>query len=403
MSNALSIAAVTLTLRRLLSPAANANITMLPLDQARGSATNDQLNLFMYEAVLNGAWRNSPVPWQARPGESGQAPLPLGLHYLVTAYGEDESDAHLVFGRAMSILHDHPVLGDREIRDATTGDLQDSNLHQQPERLRITQLQLSIEEMSKLWSGFQTNYRLSAAIEVSVVLIDSTIAARAAPPVLTQGREDRGPHVRGSLSAVLSAVGYPPLQISAPLGALVSLEGRNLNRDAVVVRFVNLRLDTRIDLEPEPERSPERMQVQLPAGSPAIADWVCGLYAVSVISSVPDVAAWPSNEQAFALAPTITLTPSTGAAGDTVTLTCVPRIRERQQVLVFVGDHAVPATTDTPADAAQPTTVTFDLPEVEPGDYLVRLRVDGVDSINSRAAGDPPRLEFDPSQRVTIT
>ncbi len=403
MSNALSIAAVTLTLRRLLSPAANANITMMPLDQARANATNDQLNLFLYETVLDGAWRNSPLPWQARPGEPGQPPLPLGLHYLLTAYGEDESDAHRVFGRAMNILHDHPVLGDQEIRDATSQDLQDSNLHLQPERLRITPLQLSVEEMSKLWSGFQTNYRLSAAIEVSVVLIDSTRATRAALPVLTQGREDRGPHVRGSLSAVLSGIVYPAQQVAAPLGALVSLEGRNLNRDNVVVRFVNLRLNTRIELPPEPERRPERLQVRVPAGSPAIADWVSGLHAVSVVSSVTDVASWPSNVLALALAPTIAIAPLSGAAGDTITLTCVPRIRERQQVAVFVGDHAVASAMDTPADQAQPTTVTFDLPEVEPGDYVVRLRVDGVDSIASRVAGDPPRLEIDPGQRVTIT
>jgi hypothetical protein len=39
--------------------------------------------------------------------------------------------------------------------------------------VRVTLQPLSLEEMSRLWSTFQTQYRLSVAYEVSVVLIDS--------------------------------------------------------------------------------------------------------------------------------------------------------------------------------------------------------------------------------------
>jgi len=403
VSNTLSIAAVTLTLRQLLSPSANGNVTIMPLDQARAAASNDQLNLFLYETTLNAAWRNRPVPWQARPGEAGQPPLPLSLHYLLTAYGENESDAHRVLGRALSLLHDHSVLGEAEIHGATESDLPQADLHRQPERLRITLLQLSVEEMSKLWSGFQTNYRLSVAVEVSTVLIDSTIPARAALPVLTQGARDRGPLVRGSLSATLTAVVYADDQIAAPLGKLVTLEGRNLAGADTVVRFENRALKTLIELVPEPGATAEALQVRIPSGAQASADWVAGHHSVSVVTRAPGTTAWASNEVGVAIAPTVTVAPPTGAAGDTLTATCVPRIREGQETVVFVGDHRAPATVSAPADTTLPTTISFKLPAIAPGAYVVRVRVDGVDSIASRVAGSPPRLEFDPALRVTIT
>ena len=50
--------------------------------------------------------------------------------------------------------------------------------------IRITLQPLSIDDISKLWAGFQMQYRLSVAYEVAVVLIDSTRPTRAAPPVL---------------------------------------------------------------------------------------------------------------------------------------------------------------------------------------------------------------------------
>ena len=46
--------------------------------------------------------------------------------------------------------------------------------HEQIERVRITPQPLSVDELSKLWTAFQTHFRISAAYQVSVVLIEST-------------------------------------------------------------------------------------------------------------------------------------------------------------------------------------------------------------------------------------
>src|SRR5450631_1451520 len=245
MSNALAIAAVTATLKNLLQAITadgdlnDASVTILPLDKARGTNTANQLNLFLYQIQRNPAWVNSDMPRQVQPGETGIPPLPLNLWYLLTAFGKnDDSDnsaqayGHHVLGRAMSILHDHPVLSAADIITATHTLLPASDLDRQIERIRITLQPLSVDEIYRLWTGFATPYRLSAAYEVAVTLIESTRTARAPLPVLTRGQNDKGIASQPDLTPpypALTAIAPPNKQPSARLNDLVTLSGNNLD------------------------------------------------------------------------------------------------------------------------------------------------------------------------------
>jgi len=42
------------------------------------------------------------------------------------------------------------------------------------------------------------------------------------------------------------------------------------------------------------------------------------------------------------------------------------------------------------------------VPTVSPGSYIVRLRVDGIDSLPITVSGSPPKLGFDANQTVTV-
>lgn len=401
MSNGLAIAATTRTLRNLLT-GATPNVTTLPVDRARDSGTADQLNLFLYATVLSAAWRNAD-PVGVRPGESGQPPLPLVLHYLITAYGDDEALAQAVLGRAMSILHGHPVLDGQEIKDATAVDLPDSDLHLQPERLRLTPLAISTDDLFKLWSGFSTNYRVSAAYEVSPVLIDSRRDARSPLPVLRVGSDDRGARAVAApapeLTAVLPAVGT----MVATLGAHIRLIGANLGKGVTAVRFRNLRLAAPIELPCEGGGAQERT-VRLPTGDPAVADWTPGVYTVVLVSARPGVPVAVSDAVPMALGAHIMVAPLAVPAGDvTLTITCLPRLRDSARVGVLLADRQVlPTRIITPADPTQPSTVTATFPSVRSGSYVVRLRVDGVDSDPVRYAGSPPLPQFDPAVQVVV-
>ena len=193
MSNALAIATVTGALYELLRGVVHAvpgssgepelpetDITRKPLDLARDSEANSQLNLFLYQISPNAADSN---------GRSDAKPLPLSLnlHYLLTAYGKDGDDllAHRLLGRAVRALHDQPVLGSGRISDAikTYPELAGGDLHLQKEHIRITPLPLSMDELTKLWGACHGRYRLSLAYQVTVVFIDSTLPAIQAKPV----------------------------------------------------------------------------------------------------------------------------------------------------------------------------------------------------------------------------
>ena len=130
MSNSLAIAATTASVRNLLlrlipmrdAELADLEVTTQPPDIARKGITKSQANLFLYQTVVNGAWRNMDMPRQVRPGETGAPPLALNLHYLITTFGRGEADndviSHRVLGGAMSVLHDHMLLSPDDIRMA---------------------------------------------------------------------------------------------------------------------------------------------------------------------------------------------------------------------------------------------------------------------------------------------
>ena len=243
MSNSLAVATVTSALLQLLNQAVKAfpggaRVTVRPPDKARLTPPVNQLNVFLYHTTLDPAWRNQDMP-TIRPGETGFPPLPLVLHYVITAYGEGDEDdikAHQLLGRAMSVLHDHPILGPDEFTDLVTGtDLQD-----QLERVRVTAQVLTVDDMYKLWTAFQTQYRISAAYEVSVVLIDSTQPNRTPLPVLTRGANDSGPVAQAAIEPpfpTLEAITLPDTQLVALIGDRLTLTGHHLT-GASGVRFI---------------------------------------------------------------------------------------------------------------------------------------------------------------------
>jgi hypothetical protein len=420
MSNTLAIAATTATLRNILlaqvpdldADLSDLEVTTQPPDLARKGISKAQLNLFLYQTVVNGAWRNMDMPRQVRAGETAPAPLPLNLHYLITAYGRGESDndavSHRVLGGAMSVLHDHAVLSRQEIASALAG----NDVGDQFELLKITALPMGVEEISKLWMVFQTNYRISAAYEVTVLLIDSRTPVKAALPVLKRGQQDRGPMAITGAAPVLREIRMPRSQSAARLGEDIAILGDRLTLDATTVRFASTRGPPPVELAPQQGTAPGEIAVHIPdqaEDAQAFARWTPGFYTVGLVQTRSGLPPIVSNELPFALAPQITVTLDAATPEDAthftvdLTVTCAPRIAPAQRVLVLFGDRqADPASINTPADTAQPTTLTFKIIGVTAGDHVVRLRVDGVDSIPVSYAGSPPLPQFDPAQTVSV-
>ena len=389
MSNALSIAATTLTLRNILSEVASADysalpvdarpvsgidVTTLPPDQARPDSTRNRINLFLYHIAYNPAWRNTDLPLRGRPGEALPPVLPLNLNYLLTVYAEGDNEliGQVLLGNAMRALHDTPVLGRELIATA----LMIAELDRQFENLRVTPLPLSPENMTNIWAGFQSEYRLSAGYEVGVLLIESTQASRLALPVLRRGGADRGPAVTGDAApglARIAAIMRPgtaapsrPARPSAELGDTVLVAGHNFDGAPMIARLVRIGTDSAHTLPLDPMRDDTTVRFTLPAvtAPSAARDWPAGFYTLDMLVARDGAPTWTTNRLTLALAPRVSaLAPaSQPVAGQpfTLTLTATPQIAAGQRVSVILGDHEIVARPDgilTPADPDLPSTI----------------------------------------------
>ena len=348
--------------------------------------------------------------------------MPLNLYYLTTVYyGDDEDDidtatdanrllgSHRLLGRVMSILHDHPVLDPADVNAVLPPADQLEHSYHKVERIHITFNPLSLDEMSKLWAGLQTQYRMSTTYEASVVLIESSRTVKAALPILRHGSEDHGVVVLPSPSPTLFELRMPYHKPAAELGDVLTLSGHQLDSGGMTVRFVHPLLTRPIERSPMPGGTANEMLVKVPdtgddAETPS--KWPPGFYTLSLVVQHPHLPPWTTNALPFALSPLVSgIIPATATQGDlplTLTLTCLPQVRPEQRVVLLFGNREIPSQTIvTPADNTAPSTLTFVIEEADPDEYTLRVRVDGVDSIPVDFTTVPP--QFASSQKVTIT
>jgi len=397
MSNALSIATVTaalqnLIIRALQGDSPDVRVTTKPPDRARTGDGPNQVNLFLYQAHHNAALRNMEVPRRSRPGETAPPPLALDLRYLLTVYAQndDGADSQKLLGRSMLALHDHAVLGAKELQEALPG----NDLHQQIERVRITPEPLTLEEMSKLWTTFQTQYRLSAVYQVSAVLIESKRPPRMPLPVLAVGLRTQAdlappyPH--------LDAAVPPNRQVGVRLGETLTLAGAHLEGDSVEAQFMT-RLWARPITVPARGGSAAEVAVTIPVGG---SDWPAGSYTVAAVIH-RGARSWLTNALPFSLSPRIDSIAPPAPQRDkngqiNFNLLCAPQVWADQRASLLFDDREVPL----PPRSGSSGTLQITLADAPAGDHYLRLRVDGVDSELIKRAVSPP--VFDDTQKVTV-
>jgi hypothetical protein len=379
VSNPLAIAAVTATFGRLIRNVSLSGITfsMLPPDIARTTNAARQLNLYLYRVTPNLAYRNADLPTRGSSGELANQPvLALNLHYLMTAWGaaDDNIDGHHLLAQAMSLINDRPVLTRASIAAAMAAeaaahaDLAAADLAEQVEHVKLTLDTLSYEDLFKLWSAFQTGYRLSVAYEASLVLIERRAPRRSMPPP-REAALIAMPLSRPRIDSV-----EPP---EATAGSTVALVGGDL-----AAATTNVRIDGAL-VAPD-DVAPERVTVTLPGTLRA------GIHALSVVQNVDfDGTGVPLFESAVAplvLIPQVTGPIPSVAAGADISVPVAPPVEQRQDAVVLVGNSAIPVPPRTTAAALSTLKVKLP-PAVTAGSHLVRVRVEGAESRLATTSG----------------
>ena len=132
MSDPLALAGVTAVVQYWLNQVVNGPSSQLPtvvvsalapdLIQSNISAGKPhlQINVFMHQVTANAAWRNVDLPSLAADGSTRLAspPLALDLHYLLTCYAVEDTEAEALLGYAILMLHETPVFARPDIRTA---------------------------------------------------------------------------------------------------------------------------------------------------------------------------------------------------------------------------------------------------------------------------------------------
>jgi len=420
MSNHLAIATATSTFSQLLEKAASV------IDEAKVTigrpkeGTPTGINLFLYQANYNAAFRNVDLPARRSEGTVVQRPqAALDLHYLLTFYGtESNLEPQILMGSTVSILHAQPILTKdmirQEIYRCTVENpdhyLSRSDLADQVERIRFTPVTMNLEELSKLWSVFfQIPYSVSLVYQASVVLVEADVLPQMALPV-------RIPKLYTTTfrqPVVEKVEAEEGKNIPIVSSSNIIITGQQMKGDTTKVRMG----EVEVTIAPtDPANTVSDTIIRLSLGSSLFAgqslrSGVLGLQVLHpAMMGVPEVEHYgiESNVKPFVMHPTITVQ---SVSETELTLTFNPKVEKNQRVVALLNEFDVANprsyTLKAPSDngivlvsETETDSITFSLEGVEAGEYLVRVQVGGAES--------PLEVDADPNNpryinpRVTI-
>jgi hypothetical protein len=392
MSNALAIAATVRVIAAMIDRAVtDANPTNLlgneqtsvhaPDRVAIGDALEkDHLNLFLYTVSMNAGWRNVAASRNPAGERIGRPPLAVDLHFLLTAYGAKQYHPELLLGIGMEALHEQPFLDRAAIRSLFAGAGSDEDkamataaLDSQIEQIKISPHDLSADELYKLWSAFGSKCRPSAAYVATVVLIESRAPLKSAKPVMTRNLAVI-PFERPVILDVKPAV----FDLSAPVK--LTLTGTGFQAPGSIVEFGAVRA-------PFDSTAPDSATVTVPANvRPGLT--LLKVSRTYAIGAPPDKLIADSNPVGVIVQPSgLGLTTPVVGGVKRVVVTFTPAASPDQTASLLLDQLGVaPAVARhyqldaTPADIG-PVSISFNPQGVAAGQYLARLKIDGVESV----------------------
>jgi hypothetical protein len=394
MSNYMAIGTVTaaleLTLQGPVAAAVGGGKVTSDRPAGAGFKPTKGVNLYCYAVVPNPAWRGGDLPTRASGGTLVRVPQAgVDLFYLMTGYGDDSAlEPQRAIAAVVATLQADPTITkqtiDLVVQQANLGanpihpELKTSDLGDQVELVRLCPIEMSTEELSKLWTVFESPYSLSVAYRAGVVLLNPPGSVASGPPVLSRAIDVLSavaPHV----DSVVSAAGAG-MDITTASQVLVRGSGFASGSPLVRLAAGDVVPDRATDLQ---------ISVTLPNG---LAAGNQGLQVVEqlYLGNPPQPHPGPaSNLVHFVLHPTITAvnhgagTPAGGGLINiTVAATLDVSVTPTQSLLLLLRDPASGRLIGmflSPSLNAPTNAPSFNI-RVAPGTYAVQVQVDGAAS-----------------------
>jgi hypothetical protein len=424
MSNYLAIATITASLQKILQAAVQSDVegaraTTSPPSAMATGLPETGVNIFLYQVVSNPSLSNADSTPSRTKGTPLNRQAALDLYYMMSCYGNDnELQPQRILGSVVRTMNDRRILTPELIRetcnDPTFPYLVDSDLDDYVQQINIVPITLSLEDLSKTWSIFyQTPYILSVAYKVLIVIIEGDEGFKRALPVRDRNSGNLTPFpIQPKVEQVYAQTG----KLDAILAdSTLIIRGKNLRGEITEIRVG--------DVQVTPAEVKES-EIILPLSSFPVGALYAGVQSLQVIhrtTTSPDAGSRltsgvESNIAPFVLCPTIlkvTVTETAVEDNDelrsaVVTLELDITIGKKQRVILALNEWSItnPAAYmfDRPPLPADSQTVVIPIMLVKPGEYLVRVRIDGAESkIGVDTDPDSPTYQWFNSPKITIS
>ena len=400
MSNHLAIATVTATLQRILQAAipndlTSANVTTLAPNNLGKSETQKGVNIYLYQVIFNRVQGN-PVDarFRNRKGELAErSRTALDLHYIISFFGNEALfEPQRLLGSVVRALSDRAILTGEMINEVVSSlenaYLAESNLNEQVEEIIFVPIDLSLEDLTRIWSVFfQTSYMLSLAYKATVVIVEGEEPGKKALPVQTRSSTGLVPF---SKMPVIDEV----ISVAGKLEPIVADSSLQIRGKQLASRYTTVRIGT-VEVTPSQVTA---SNITLPLAAVPAGALRAGVQSVQVIQRLsPGNEAnghhrIESNVAPFVLRPTIKGVraikveddPILGQLTEVEVLVNLPLGTQQQLVLAlneYQTENATAYLFEAPPRIEETNLITIPIPGAKPGEYLVRLHVDGAESL----------------------
>jgi Pvc16 N-terminal domain len=141
------------------------------------------VSLYLYSVTFNTTRRNMPPRRDPLTGLRRRPPVPLDLHFLLTAWAANAGQQQRLLGWAIRMLEDTPILPPGFLnRFGPPG----VDVFDESETVEVVGETLSLQDMYDIWQVAQSHQQPSLGYVARQVSIDSTVEMSDAAPVQTR-------------------------------------------------------------------------------------------------------------------------------------------------------------------------------------------------------------------------
>lgn len=145
-------------------PVPNTKAVLVRTEEFKTGIDSPALSIYLYRVEVN---RTARAGWSAVGAHDGYGHLPLDLHFLMTAWGNNAEHEYSILGRTMQVLETTPIL---------TGPLLDPSGNWSPqEAIKLVISEISTEAVMRTFDSLPVDFKLSVPYLARIVRIDGQI------------------------------------------------------------------------------------------------------------------------------------------------------------------------------------------------------------------------------------